>query len=96
MTDTPGEHAVPRRRLDARVRTLPDRTIVAGPELVLELDDTARFIWRHIDGSMTISAIARQVAVAYDVDIQTALDDVSELIFDLRVGRIVDIKTEPE
>jgi coenzyme PQQ synthesis protein D (PqqD) len=89
--DTIGADAVPRRRLDSRVRTMRGKTLVAGARQALELDETATFIWRRLDGSSTVGQIAEAVVAEYDVDRQTALADVVELVCDLVECEVVEL-----
>ena len=64
--------AVPSRRLDARIRNLGGKLLVGGPREVLELTETAAFVWNRIDGDRTIrdlgAAIARHVEQGYRLD----------------------------
>lgn len=78
-----GADTVPHWHLEVRIRNMRGKTLVAGPYEARELDETAAFIWRQIDGTRTIRQIAEVVASEYDVDAGTALADVAELVADL-------------
>ena len=83
--------AVPERRLDARVRKLPGKILVGGPRQVLELEDTATFVWNHIDGERTVADIGRALAAEYDIDEDTATRDVAEFVGDLLDVEVVEV-----
>jgi hypothetical protein len=87
-----GPDAVPAPRLEARVRNLGDKVLVAGPEQVLELADTAVVIWKQIDGKRTVREIGGALASEYDVDPETATQDVAELVQELVDGEIVRLR----
>jgi pyrroloquinoline quinone biosynthesis protein D len=88
---TPAER-VPVRNLDTRIRKLRGTILVAGPEEVLELGETATFVWNHIDGTRTIAEIGAALASEYDVDAETATADVAELVDDLLASEIVSLR----
>ncbi len=75
--------AVPQWRLDVRVRTMRKKMFVAGPREARELDETAAFIWRLMDGTMSLQQIAECVAAEYDVAPAEVLADVRELATEL-------------
>jgi hypothetical protein len=81
---------VPRRRLNARVRNFRDRTMVAGSNEPLELSESATFLWRLIDGRRSVGDLADALCAEYDVDRDTAVTDVAELIDTLHSAGVVD------
>jgi len=83
--------AVPQWRLDAQVRAMRGKMLVAGPEEIRELDEIATFIWRQIDGVRTVEQIACIVSDEYDVAAGTALADVAELLAELAGCRVIDL-----
>lgn len=83
--------AVPARRLDARVRNVGGTILVAGQREVLELTETAAFVWNRIDGERTIKALGQELANEYDVELDTATEDVAELVDDLLAAELVDV-----
>jgi pyrroloquinoline quinone biosynthesis protein D len=83
------------RRLDARIRKLAGSILVAGPQEVRELSDTASFVWDRIDGSRTIGEIGEALAAEYDVDVKTATDDVAELVGELVAVEVVTLRDTP-
>lgn len=86
-----GPTAVPRRRLDARTRRFRGTLLVASDDQMLELSESAEFIYRNIDGARSVADIGRLVAAEYDIDEATAEADLVELLTDLADKHIVDI-----
>ena len=86
-----GPDAVPARRLDARVRNVGGTILVAGPREVLELTETAAFVWNRMDGERTIRALGQELSNEYDVELETATEDVAELVDDLVAAELVDV-----
>jgi len=71
---------VPSRVLNARVRNFRGKTFVAMGEQVFELTEIATLAWMSIDGSRTVADIAGIVRTEYDVDEETAVADLCELL----------------
>lgn len=82
---------VPRRRLNARVRNFRDRTMVAGSSQPLELSESAAFIWRLMDGRRSVGDLADALCAEYEVDRDTAVADVTELVGALHDVGVVDL-----
>jgi hypothetical protein len=82
--------AVPKRRLDARIRKTRGKKMVAGQTAAFELSETAEFVWSTIDGSRTVADIAHVVEQEYDIDYETALADVTDLLGTLTEGGILE------
>lgn len=91
MGDQDCQQKIPRRRMEVRVRPRRDRMLIALAADSRELDQVATFIWRRIDGTRAISAIAADVCAEYDVELSTALRDVTEFIRDLAAGGFLDL-----
>lgn len=85
--------AVPARRLDARIRNVGGTILVAGPREVLELTETAAFVWNRIDGDLTIRQLGQALADEFDVGVDTATDDVAELVEELVDNEILRIRS---
>jgi hypothetical protein len=81
--------SVPERRLDSRARNFGGLLLVGGRRSALQLDATAGFILRRIDGRRTVHEIAELVAAEYGVDLETATSDVVTLVGQLLDGEIV-------
>ncbi|MER8235553.1 PqqD family protein [Streptomyces sp. NPDC094049] len=81
--------SVPTLRLDARIRNIRGKVMIAGPAQAFELSETAAFIWKQIDGSNTVAQIGRLLAAEYEVDEATAVEDTAEVVAELAAGNIV-------
>ncbi len=62
---------------------------VANMEAVYTMNETASFIWDNIDGEKTLEDIARVMSGEFATDIDTALNDIVELVNDLKKHNIV-------
>jgi hypothetical protein len=83
---------VPAWSLAARIRNVRGTILVAGREQVFELDDSAAFVWRQIDGTRTIGEIGQALAAEYDVDPEGATRDVVEFVDDLVASEILIVR----
>lgn len=83
--------AVPQWRIDVRVRSMRKKTYVAGPSEARELDETATFIWRLMDGTRSIQQIAETVAAEYQVAPAEVLADVRELVDELIGCEVIEL-----
>jgi Coenzyme PQQ synthesis protein D (PqqD) len=98
MTEAPApivSGTVPDRRLDSRIRNLGDRLLVGRSSSALELDPTAGFVWRRIDGERTVRQLAELLAAEFGADPATALEDVIGLVGQLRDCGVVTLVTPP-
>jgi len=76
----PSPEKIPARTQHARMRNFRGKTFLAVDNQALELTEIAAFIWKCIDGTKAVSAIAQVLATEYEVDASTALTDVAELL----------------
>jgi Coenzyme PQQ synthesis protein D (PqqD) len=90
-----GPDTVPARRLDSRTRNFGGQLLVAGRRSALQLDATAGFIWRRIDGRRSVLAIAQLVSTEYGIDVDTAADDVAALLCSLVDCGVVTLRSAP-
>ena len=72
-------------------REIDGSIVIISPELsmVHELNPTASFIWKKVDGKRTADEIAAQVAAEFDVPRESALADVHELVEGLIANELV-------
>ena len=82
----------PKQRSDVRVRVVDGETIVFDRRrgLIHQLNPTARYIWECCDGHVTVTDIAQQLAEAFEVDLQTAADDVAALVAQLHALELLE------
>ena len=73
---------VPRRRRDIVEHPFEQEAILYDPQTgrAYFLNETGFTVWRQCEGRATTHQLARQHVDAYDVDFDTALDHVEELI----------------
>ncbi|MBI5210015.1 MAG: PqqD family protein [Elusimicrobia bacterium] len=62
---------------------VPVRRRVGGMDRIFTLNGPGAFIWRQIERDATVEAVVRLVRAEYDVDEETAREDVVGLIKDL-------------
>ena len=73
---------VPPRRDDVVVHEHDSEAVISIPAdgSTYHLNPTACFVWEQCDGRSTTREIAQQLADAYDVKFDKALNDVEELV----------------
>jgi len=76
------EILVPRRREDVLEEELDNETILFDPSSgqIHRLNETATIVWSFCEGDTTTRQIAGQMTQAYEVEFETALDYVEQLI----------------
>lgn len=84
--------SVPVAPLHVRMRKFQGKMFVGGYEHVLELSDTATFIWRKVDGVRTVGEISQLVAREYEIPAEVAQADVLALFSELEQGEVLTIK----
>ncbi len=89
MTDETSDTTVPRIPLNVRLRKHRGRHLAIGYEHALELSQTAVFIWGRIDGTTDVDGIAQAVATEYDIDVDTAREDIQTLLAELAGHQLV-------
>jgi Coenzyme PQQ synthesis protein D (PqqD) len=90
-----GAKTVVKRALDARVRQVGDRQLIARGQQVLELNELAAVIWRLADGSRSAADIGQAVAEEYEVPPDEALADVLEFLTELADARFLTVRPAP-
>ncbi|MFF5970037.1 PqqD family protein [Streptomyces sp. NPDC012769] len=85
------ETSVPSRRLDARTRRTRSGMLIAGPDQAFELTETAAEIWTLLDGRRTVAEIGRKLAETYDIDAETATNDVLEILETLAGSQVITV-----
>ncbi|MEU3499427.1 PqqD family protein [Streptomyces hundungensis] len=75
--------SIPSVRPDIRVRKIRGTLVVAVPEQAFELAETTAFIWKRIDGVLTVGGIGELLAREYEIDVETAVEDTIEVLAEL-------------
>ena len=72
-------------------REIDGSVVIISPEhsMVHELNLTASFIWKKVDGKRTAGEIAEQLAAEFDVTRESALADVHELAESLAAHQLL-------
>jgi hypothetical protein len=67
-------------------REIEGEVVIISPEdsLLHELNSTASFCWKHLDGERDLEEIAQLIAAEYDVTPEQALLDTWELVASLK------------
>lgn len=73
---------VPSRRSEVIEHVIDEEGILLDPrsEHTLQLNRTALAVWHQCDGKMSMVEIARVLSDSFDIDRDTALDDVEQLV----------------
>ncbi len=73
---------VPPRRSDVDEHVVDQEAILLDPRTAhtLQLNRTALAVWHQCDGRMTTVEIAQNQSESFDIDLDTALDDVEQLV----------------
>lgn len=73
------------RRLDLTIRKLDGEMVILDRQAgrVHQLNRTASLIWEACDGNATPAELAEVVARTFDVDLNTAADDVAAAVVQL-------------
>ena len=93
----PSDH--PKRRVDVNVRMVDGEVVVLDrqSDLIHQLNHTASYIWDRCDGQSTVAEIANQLAEAFHVDADTAVQDVAITIGQLQsLGLLESLRNLPE
>jgi len=85
---------MPRRRRDVVEEELDGEVILCVPRTgsLHRLNETAVEVWRRCDGRATTREVAAYLTEAFDVDFDTALDHVEELVIVLAESNLVDVR----
>jgi len=89
----------PKRRVDVNVRMVDGEVVVLDrqSDLIHQLNHTASYIWGRCDGQSTVAEIANQLAAAFQVDADTAVQDVATTIRQLHsIGLLESLRNLPE
>jgi hypothetical protein len=79
----------PKRRADVNVRNVDGEVVVLDrqSDLIHQLNPTASYVWDRCDGQASVAEIAHQLAAMFEVDLNTAVQDVATTVMQLhRLG----------
>ncbi|MHC4080039.1 MAG: PqqD family protein [Planctomycetota bacterium] len=81
-TSRSAEIVAPLRRGDVAVAEIDGEVVFTDPDNghTYHLNETAFAVWKRCDGQATTLEIADALTAEYDVDFDTALDDVEQLV----------------
>lgn len=86
----PSDHDVPRRALGVRIRNTREGLVLGTQGDALLLSDSAELVYRRLDGTADVAAIAQLLVETYGIDHEEAADDVKELLASLHEQHIVE------
>ncbi len=77
-----GALKTPRRRDDLRASELDGEVVLFDPpsEKTYHFNATAYAVWQQCEGAVTVAQMAHRLTDRYDVDYDTALDHVEQLV----------------
>jgi hypothetical protein len=75
----------PKRRADVNVRSVDGEVVVLDrqSDLIHQLNPTASYIWNRCDGQASVAEIANQLATTFEIDVNTAVQDVATTVMQL-------------
>src|SRR5215475_8639255 len=84
--DEPMSAHYPKRRSGVHVRIVEGETVILDRRegLIHQLNRTASYVWDRCDGQSTLVDIGQQLVATFDVDANTAVDDVAAVVEQLR------------
>jgi hypothetical protein len=85
--------ALPKTRSNLRTRQVDGETVVLDREggLVHQFNQTASYVWERLDGTTSITTIARQLVRAFEVDSKTAETDVARIVSELERLNLLEV-----
>jgi len=87
---------VPTRRRDLVIEQLDSEAVVSDPinDNVSRLNETALMVWQRCDGQATAGQIAQALTDKYDVDLDSALDQVGQLVALFAESQLLDLNDD--
>ncbi len=85
----------PRRHRDVVEEELDSEVLLFDPRTgqSYQLNETAASVWRSCDGRTSIERIAQEQTKKYEVDFETVLDHVEQLVAKFAESHLVDQET---
>lgn len=72
-----------------RVRKIGKQILLLGSNYALAINETTESIWSMIDGINENESIARQISEIYNIDYDSAFNDVAELMHELESEGVI-------
>lgn len=82
----------PRQSSEVAVRTIGGECFVVEPgtSTIHSFNAVGAMIWQHLDGLHTVASVVEHVTAEFDVDIDTARDDVLGFLEELLQKQLLD------
>ena len=79
------------RNEDCPVREIGDGLVIMAPagDVTHSLEDIGAFIWRHLDGHMSLNAVLEAITTEYEVERSVAEADLQVFINELLSTNII-------
>lgn len=76
---------------DIEAKAIGDEILILKPEagVFFNLNETATKIWENADGKTTIKDIAKKITEQFDVNEETALKDVVDMVKDMERKKLI-------
>ena len=68
------------RQIDDETILVPIKNNVGDMGSIYNLNEVGAFVWKHIDGEKTLSDIKNEIAVEFEVPLETAEEDLMEFV----------------
>jgi len=72
------------RRIGDETILVPIRDHVGGMSFIYNLNETAEFVWEHLDGKRSLLDIQERLVSVFDVEPERAERDLSDLMEELK------------
>jgi hypothetical protein len=73
------------RKVDDELVIVPIKDDLAEMDYLYTLNETASFVWNRLDGKTSLRRIAKELTEHYDVDYDTASEDVVKVINEIEL-----------
>jgi pyrroloquinoline quinone biosynthesis protein D len=85
--------SVPVRQLEVRTRKYRGRLFIARYDHVFELNGTAEFLFKQIDGISTVRQIAQRIVDRYRIGLSEAVAETREFMAPLVAAQIIQLRS---
>ncbi|MFB7816173.1 PqqD family protein [Paenibacillus chitinolyticus] len=81
----------PSRDLFVQYRVINGSKYILKNYKVFLLDEVGEIIWDSLDGKTTLQQIAEQISIKYQIEVETALDDIEHFINELLEKELIEV-----